>query len=143
LSASADDSPQQAKEADMSTAVRLRRAVVVLGLLLAGVITTAQASDSVARTDEVGGVLAWGCGNDNDAGQCRVPASARHGVTAIAAGATHSLALKKNGSVVAWGCRASERVLGSGNSGQCRVPASARHGVTAIAAGTDHSLALK
>jgi hypothetical protein len=40
------------------------------------------------------GVVAWGCGGRADAGQCRVPASARSGVTAIAAGGSHSLALK-------------------------------------------------
>ena len=49
---------------------------------------------------------------------------------------THSLALKSDGTVVAWGC-------GSGlNRGQCSVPGSLA-GVTAIAAGTYHSLALK
>jgi alpha-tubulin suppressor-like RCC1 family protein len=58
-------------------------------------------------------------------------------VTAIAAGGAHSLALLKNGSVVAWGCG------GNANSGQCRVPASARRGVTAIAADYGKSLALK
>ena len=49
----------------------------------------------------------------------------------------HSLALKSDGSVLAWGCS-------SGNDyGQCTVPAGAPSGVTAIAAGDFHSLALK
>jgi hypothetical protein len=57
-------------------------------------------------------------------------------VTAIAAGIRHSLALKQDGSVIAWGC-------GDVDYGQCTVPAAAASGVTAIAAGEDYSLALK
>ena len=49
------------------------------------------------------------------------------GVTAIAAGASHSLALKSDGTVVAWGCAGID-------CGQCSVP-SGLSGVTAIAAG--------
>jgi alpha-tubulin suppressor-like RCC1 family protein len=45
-----------------------------------------------------GGVIAWGCGTifgiDSDFGQCRVPGSEGLGVTAIAAGYAHSLALE-------------------------------------------------
>jgi len=40
-----------------------------------------------------GGGIAWGCGGFSARGQCRVPASARSGVIAIAAGVSHSLAL--------------------------------------------------
>jgi PASTA domain/Regulator of chromosome condensation (RCC1) repeat len=58
------------------------------------------------------------------------------GVTAIAAGHFHSLALKSDRTVVAWGCS------GGFDYGQCSVPGGLS-GVTAIAAGTDHSLALK
>src|SRR5438445_118149 len=79
-------------------------------------------------------VVAWGCGGRPDHGQCRVPVAARSGVIAIAAGYGHSLALKKGGSVVAWGC-------GNYDFGQCRVPAAVRSGVIAIAAGYGHSLA--
>ena len=57
------------------------------------------------------------------------------GVTAIAAGGSHSLALKGDGSVVAWGCG------GGSDFGQCSVP-SDLSGVTAISAGYSHSLAL-
>jgi hypothetical protein len=53
-------------------------------------------------------------------------------VTAVAAGSSHSLALKSNGTVVAWGR----------TSGETAVPAGLT-GVTAIAAGSFHSLALK
>lgn len=56
--------------------------------------------------------------------------------SAISAGAYHSLALTKNGSIIAWGCRGHD-------SGQCRVPTSVRHGMTAIAAGWIQTLVLK
>ena len=58
------------------------------------------------------------------------------GVTAIIGGEYHSLALRSDGTVVAWGCS------GASNYGQCSVPAGLS-GVTAIAAGTGHSLALR
>jgi alpha-tubulin suppressor-like RCC1 family protein len=58
-------------------------------------------------------------------------------VIAIAAGASHSLALTKGGRVLAWGCGDYE------NYGQCRVPAAAKSRVFAIAAGHYHGLALK
>jgi hypothetical protein len=54
-------------------------------------------------------------------------------VTQIAAGGTHSLALK-GGKVLAWGLN---------DSGECNVPADAQTGVTQIAAGDYHSMALK
>ena len=82
-----------------------------------------------------GTVVAWGCGNGYDFGQCSVPVGLS-GVTAITGGEYHSLALRSDGTVVAWGCS------GASNYGQCSVPAGLS-GVTAIAAGTGHSLALK
>ena len=67
---------------------------------------------------------------------CTVPAAASSGVTAIAAGPFHDLALK-DGGVIAWGC-------GFGiPAGQCSVPPEATSGVTIIAAGSSYSLALK
>jgi hypothetical protein len=57
-------------------------------------------------------------------------------VIAIAAGYYHSLALKSDGTVVAWGA------TGVVDYGQADVPAGLS-GVTAIAAGGSHSLALK
>jgi hypothetical protein len=56
-------------------------------------------------------------------------------VTAIGAGQFHSVALKGDGTVVAWGCRTFDE-------GQCSVP-SGLSGVTAIAAGFAHNLALR
>ena len=65
-------------------------------------------------------------------GQCNVP-SPNTGFTAIAAGEYHSLGLKTDGSIVAWG---------DNGYGQCNVP-SPNTGFTAIAAGGYHSLGLK
>jgi len=66
------------------------------------------------------------------------------GVTAIAAGAQHSLALLGDGEVMAWGGNLDGQ-LGNGNEGGMKnVPGTVTGlgGVTAIAAGAQHSLAL-
>ena len=55
------------------------------------------------------------------------------GVTAIAAGGYHTVALQSNGTVIAWG---------SNGNGQTNVP-TGLSGVTAIAAGGQHTVALK
>lgn len=62
-----------------------------------------------------------------------MPTAAASGVTALAAGAGHTVALKNDGRVVAWGDR---------NFGQTTVPASAQGSVIAIAAGDWHTVAL-
>ena len=61
-------------------------------------------------------------------------------VQAIAAGFKHSLALKKDGTVVAWGIKGKQEW--GDPLGQTEVPAGLA-GVKAIAAGTRHSVALK
>ena len=67
-----------------------------------------------------------------DYGQTKVPAGLSD-VVAIAAGNLHTVALKTDGTVVAWG---------SNTSGQCNVPVGLS-GVVAIAAGSSHTVALK
>src|SRR5438034_2111278 len=76
-----------------------------------------------------GTVIGWG---HNFYGQVNIPADLS-GVTNIAAGRFHSLALKSEGTVVGWGYNL---------YGQVNIPAELS-GVTAIAAGDFHSLALK
>jgi 6-phosphogluconolactonase (cycloisomerase 2 family)/alpha-tubulin suppressor-like RCC1 family protein/fibronectin type 3 domain-containing protein len=73
-----------------------------------------------------------------------VQASGLSGVTAIAAGAGHTLALKSDGTVWAWG-RNSYGQLGDGSTTTRTTPVkvSGLSGVTAIVAGSSHSLALK
>ncbi len=70
-------------------------------------------------------VVAWGSARPAPAGLS--------GVTAIAAGSSHTVALKDDGTVVAWGDNA---------YGQTTIPAGLS-GVTAIAAGFYHTVALK
>jgi hypothetical protein len=63
-----------------------------------------------------------------------VPTAIRSSIIAIAKGIAHTVALKQDGAVVAWGYNSSDRAT---------VPAAALTGVTAVAAGFDHSVALK
>ncbi|HTU78472.1 MAG TPA: IPT/TIG domain-containing protein [Solirubrobacteraceae bacterium] len=72
-----------------------------------------------------------------------VPARGLNFVTAIAAGARHSLALLSDGTVVAWGDGVSGQ-LGDGENASSDVPVAVEEltGVKAIAAGEDFSLAL-
>jgi uncharacterized repeat protein (TIGR01451 family) len=86
---------------------------------------------ALAQPSNGGIVVAWG---DNEYGQTAVPAGLR-GVTAVAAAYAYSLALKNDGTVVAWGCQGEDH-------GQCAVP-TGLSGVTAISAGRAHSLALR
>ena len=98
---------------------------------------------------QVGTVVAWG---KNDYGQClgtglngsaltstpsgdavQINGITLTGVSAIAGGAYHTIALK-NGEVLAWGWN---------QNGQCTIPLAAKAGVTAIAGGYAHTIALK
>ena len=87
-----------------------------------------------AQSTPGGTVIALGCGGF-DLGQCAVPGDLA-GVVDISAATYHSVALKNDGTVIAWGCGP------PGDFGQCNVP-STLSDVTAIAAGDYHSLALK
>ncbi|MFI4985666.1 MAG: IPT/TIG domain-containing protein [Solirubrobacterales bacterium] len=72
-----------------------------------------------------------------------VPVTGLKFVTAVAAGAHHSLALLANGTVVAWGGNGFGQ-LGDGSTTESSVPVAVHglSGVKAIAAGASHSLAL-
>jgi alpha-tubulin suppressor-like RCC1 family protein len=63
-----------------------------------------------------------------------MPVGAQTGVKAIAAGDAHSVVLKRDGSVIAWGAN---------GSGQATVPLEARSQIIAISAGSEHTVALK
>jgi alpha-tubulin suppressor-like RCC1 family protein len=82
-------------------------------------------------------VYAWGAGQSNTVvspnyGQSKVPFNL-FAVTAVAGGGYHSLALRNNGRVTAWG---------DNNYGETNVPATLTNAV-AIAAGLYHSVALR
>lgn len=98
-----------------------------------------------------GTVMAWG---DNESGQLGSGSSAEDsdvpvavkgltGVKAISAGASFSLALLSNGTVMAWGENESGE-LGNGKAGASNVPVAVKNlkGVSAISAGGEFALAL-
>ena len=125
---------------------------------LSGVTAIAADGDSLALLRN-GTVMDWGyngagqLGNGSTTGPqtcaesaCSttpVPVSGLSGVTAIAAGWIHNLALLSSGTVMAWGNNESGH-LGNGTTSNSDVPVavSGLSGVTAIAAGEFHSLAL-
>ncbi|MHB1133860.1 MAG: PxKF domain-containing protein [Chloroflexota bacterium] len=113
--------------------------LVVLSLALQGLATApAAVYGSGSPEPPSGRVVAWG---SSETGPVTPPTKAMDGVTAIAAGSFHSLALK-DGEVLAWGCR--DALPGDlAYTGECTVPADAQTGVTAIAGGLFHSMALK
>jgi alpha-tubulin suppressor-like RCC1 family protein len=110
----------------------------------------AGASHSLALLTN-GTVMAWGNdesgqlgnGSMSEAVETPVPVKGLSGVKAIAAGASHSLALLTNGTVMAWGENESGQ-LGNGGTKSSSVPVAVKalSGVSAISAGTDFSLAL-
>ncbi len=100
----------------------------------------------------VGSVWAWGhndhgqLGNNNTGTDSSQPVQAKGlaGVVAIAAGAAHSLAVRSDGTVWAWGDNSSGE-LGNNSTTDSPVPVQVHNltNVVAVAAGGNHSLALR
>lgn len=97
-----------------------------------------------------GTVWSWGLNSDGQLGNgststaptaVPIQVAGLSGVVAISAGAFHSLALKSDGTVWAWGDNLSGQ-LGDGSQTSRSSPVLTMSGVTAIAAGGFHSLAL-
>ncbi len=95
-------------------------------ILMVAALGSFAAASAFAQT---GTVVAWGY---NASGQTTIPAGLS-GVTAIAAGTYHTVALKNDGTVVEWGGKV---------NGSTTIPAGLS-GVTAIAAGYSYTVALK
>ena len=123
--------------------------VKILGEGLTGVIAVAGGYGHSVVLKDNGTVVAWGA---NTQGQClgttaggaaivttatgvpvKIDGNVLTGVSAIASGSYHTIALKDNG-VVAWG---------DNTKGQCTVPSNAKYDVTHIAAGFYQSMARK
>ena len=142
----------------LQTAHPCQTLFILLGLLfssLASAVTPTIASGGtftvVLKSD--GTLSAWG---NNQFGQLGdgtttqrnspvpVPVPGLTGVVAIAAGSMHTLALKSDGTVLAWGDN-SQGKLGDGTTTQRNspVPVPGLTGVVAIAVGDYHSVALK
>jgi alpha-tubulin suppressor-like RCC1 family protein len=104
----------------------------------------------MARGLDVYGQLAEGTNSGPSTCSSGAPCSTRplavrglHGVTALAAGSDHGLALLSNGTLMAWGLNTYGQ-LGTGGTTSRSTPVAVRapRGVTAIAAGSDYNVAL-
>jgi alpha-tubulin suppressor-like RCC1 family protein len=121
---------------------------------LSGITAIAAGGDHSQALKSDGSVWGWG---DNEVGQVGVPTtkdswrvpsphqiSSLNAVIAIAGGDSHSLALKSDGTVWAWGIN-DDGELGNGSTSNSSVPiqVTGLSGVMAITGGGYHSLALK
>jgi len=122
---------------------------------LSGITAIAAGGNHSLALKSDGTVYAWGDGQNGQLGDGNfygpppfrvvVPVQVTNlsGVTAIAAGYSHSVALKSDGTVYAWGSGTSGQMgNGSFNSSAVPVPVSGLSRIKTIAAGRGHSLAL-
>jgi len=101
----------------------MKRFSVVLGMAL---LAACVLGTGVAHSQSTGSIVGWG-------DQVVVEPASLEGIIAVAAGAVHSLGLKSDGTIVAWGYN---------SVGQCNVPAPNADFV-AVTGGDWHSLGLK
>ena len=99
-----------------------------------GSVTSAPPAALTVTPAFPGSVVVWG---GNGLGQATVPLAAQSGILAVAAGGSHTLALKADGTLVSWG------EVYDGTEYVASPAPSSLSGVTAIAAGANHSAALK
>jgi alpha-tubulin suppressor-like RCC1 family protein len=129
--------------------------ILVPKQVLSGVIAIAAGAFYSLALKSDGTVWGWGYNSDGELGDGTTTASlvpkqilssSFSGVIAIATGTYHSMALKSDGTVLAWGSNSNGQ-LGDGATTDSLVPkqisSSSLSGVNAIAAGAYHSLALK
>jgi alpha-tubulin suppressor-like RCC1 family protein len=125
--------------------------VPVTSPLLSSVTAIAAGREDGLALLSNGTVMAWGSnekgqlGSASKATKSATPVAVKGltGVSAIAAGSEHDLALLSNGTVMAWGSN-EEGQLGDGKMANSTVPVAVKglSAVSAIAAGDEHSLAL-
>jgi alpha-tubulin suppressor-like RCC1 family protein len=129
--------------------VGLTALAVVGGVLRVGGGTQAGGAGFVVLNTPAGAVWTWGANGDGQLGDNSTtqrkypgPVSGMGTVTAVAAGASHALAIDSTGVVWAWGDNFYGQ-LGDSTTTDRKLPVQlALTGVVAIAAGGHHSLAL-
>ena len=123
---------------------------------VSGIVAIAVGYNHNVALDSSGRVWVWGYNNEGQLGDgtqtnrssaYQLPVAAIANVVAVAAGSNHTLALKSDGTVWAWG-RNVEGQLGNDQAGGTQqrslvpVPVSGASGIQSIAAGLHHSLAV-
>jgi alpha-tubulin suppressor-like RCC1 family protein len=134
------------------------RTVLLLGIDLAGLNFSGYFQGQLATSNHTvyvknnGTVWTWGSnsngqlGNGTTGTDSSTPAQVSNltGIIAIAAGFAHTVALKNDGTVLAWGSNSNGQ-LGNGTTTDSSTPVQVSNltGITAIAAGFAHTVALK